>query len=394
MKALKNLKVIDLSQVMAGPYCTMSLADMGAEVIKVEKYPNGDDTREMGPYENGESYCYMMINRNKKGIRLNLKEPEGKEVFKKLIKEGDVLVENFRPGVVKKLGIDYETLKEINPKLIYCSISGYGQTGPYSHKGGFDIMAQGLSGIMSMTGEPDSRPAKVGIAIHDLAAALTAVNSILAAYIHRLESGNGQYIDISLVDSGLALTTWEAAAYFGAGEIPKKTGSRHRISAPYQGIKTKDGYVLVGAANQKLWEKFCENVVEKPEWIKDERFLSNYTRQQHIEDLEAMIEDIFQAEATHYWTAKMEKCGVPGGPILSYEETLQNEHVLARNMVEEVEHPIAGKMKVLGVPAKFSETPGKVRASAPTLGQHTKEVLKTLEISDEEIEELKNKHII
>ncbi|MDQ0338194.1 crotonobetainyl-CoA:carnitine CoA-transferase CaiB-like acyl-CoA transferase [Caldalkalibacillus uzonensis] len=394
MKALHKMKIVDVTQVMAGPYCTMVLGDLGAEVIKVEKYPKGDDTRDMGPYVNGESYCYMMINRNKKGIRLNLKKEQGKEILLKLVETADVFVENFRPGVTKKLGIDYDTLRKINPGLIYCSISGYGQTGPYSHKGGFDIMAQGMSGIMSMTGEKDGGPCKVGIAIHDIAASMTAVYNILAAYIHKLETGQGQYIDVSLVESGLAWTIWEAAAYFGAGEVPQRTGTRHRVSAPYQGIKTKDGYVLVGAANQRTWENFCKLVVNKPEWIEDPRFVTNQDRQKHVDELEKLIEEIFVNETTEYWVTKMEQAGVPGGPILTYDQTLNNEHILSRNMVEEVEHPVAGTIKMLGIPAKLSGTPGTIHRPAPTLGQHTEEVLKELNFSGEEIARLKKDEVI
>lgn len=394
MKALQGMKIVDLTQVLAGPYCTMVLSDMGAEVIKIEKYPNGDDSRQMGPFINGESYCYMMVNRNKRGIRLNLKTKKGKEVLFKLIESADVVTENFRPGVTKKLGIDYDALKEINPGLIYCSISGYGQTGPYSHKGGFDIMAQGMSGVMSMTGEKGGDPAKVGIAIHDIAAGVTAANSILTAYIYKMKTGLGQYLDVSLVESGLAWTVWEAAEYFGTGGIPTPNGSRHRVSAPYQGFRTKDGYVLVGGANQRSWEKFCEHVVKKPEWIEDLRFLTNQDRQKNVDELEKCIEEVFVHHPTQYWVDMMEQAGVPGGPILTYDQTLTHEHILARKMVEEVEHPVAGRIKVLGIPSKFSETPGEVRVAAPILGQHTEDVLQELQFSSEEIQTLKKEEII
>jgi crotonobetainyl-CoA:carnitine CoA-transferase CaiB-like acyl-CoA transferase len=394
MKALQGMKVVDLTQVLAGPYCTMVLADMGAAVVKIEKYPNGDDSRQMGPFINGESYCYMMANRNKKGIRLNLKTEKGKEIISKLIESADVLTENFRPGVTEKLGIDYKTVKEINPGLIYCSISGYGQTGPYSHKGGFDIMAQGMSGVMSMTGDKGGAPAKVGIAMHDIAAGITAVNSILTAYIYKMKTGLGQYLDVSLVESGLAWTVWEAAEYFGTGGVPKPNGSRHRVAAPYQGFRTKDGYVLVGGANQRSWEKFCQHVVEKPEWMEDPRFLTNQDRQRNVDELEKCIEEELAHQTTQYWVDMMEQAGVPGGPILSYDQTLNHEHILARKMIEEVEHPVAGKIKVLGIPSKFSETPGEVRTASPILGQHTEEVLQELQFSAEKIQALKKEKII
>lgn len=377
-QALKGMKVIDLSQILAGPYCTMVLGDMGADVIKIEKYPNGDDTRAMGPFIHDESYMYMMVNRNKRGMCLNLKEEEGLNILYDLVKDADVFVENYRPGTAKKLGIDYDTLKEINPKLIYCSISGYGQTGPYRNKGGFDIMAQGLSGLIDMTGDKEGKPAKVGIAIHDIAAAETAIQSILTAYIHRLKGGEGQYIDISLVDSGLAWTVWEAAAYFGKGAVATRNGTAHRAAAPYQGFKTKDGFILIGAGNQKLWETLCHKVLQKPEWIKEERFLTNSIRTDNVEELETKIEQVLTTESSDYWLERLDTHGIPSGPILSYDQTLNNEHIQSRDMILEYEHPVGGSMKTLGFPAKFSATPGRLEKPAPLLGEHNEEILKEL----------------
>lgn len=393
-QALQGLKVIDLSQVLAGPYCTMVLADMGAEVIKIEKYPNGDDTRTMGPFVNEESHMYMMVNRNKKGVCINLKTTEGLALFKELIQSVDVLVENYRPGVTKKLGIDYDTLKAINPGLIYCSISGYGQTGPYSQKGGYDIMAQGLSGLMHMTGEADGRPVKVGFAVNDIAAAQTALQSILMAYIYKLRSGEGQYIDVSLVESGLAWTVWEAAAYFGKGELPGRTGTAHRVSAPYQGFKTQDDYILVGAGNQKLWEIFAAKVVNRPDWLDNPLFATNYSRAQHVRELEAEIESELLKHKAIYWLELLDKHGVPSSPIYSYDQTLNDPHILERGMVLSYEHPTAGPMRTLGFPAKFSQTPGQLTSAAPTLGQHNEEILQALNISGQAIQQLKAGKII
>jgi crotonobetainyl-CoA:carnitine CoA-transferase CaiB-like acyl-CoA transferase len=377
-KALEGMKVIDLSQVLAGPYCTMVLGDMGADVIKIEKYPLGDDTRTMGPYINEESYMYMMVNRNKRGMCLNLKEDEGRQSLYELVKTADVFVENYRPGVTKKLEIDYETLKKINPSLIYLSISGYGQTGPYSQKGGFDIMAQGLSGLMDMTGERNGKPVKVGIAIHDIAAAQTAIQSILMAYIHRLKSGEGQYIDVSLVDSGLAWTVWEAAAYFGKGEVPYRNGTAHRVSAPYQGFQTKDGFILIGAGNQKLWEKFCLNVTGKPEWLDDPRYATNSLRNEHVSELEKEIEEVLVSETSDFWLTLLDNQGIPAGPIYSYDQTLNDPHIKEREMIIKYDHPLAGTIQNLGFPAKFSETPGQLMRPAPLLGQHNQEILEEI----------------
>lgn len=394
-KALTGMKVVDLSQVLAGPYCSMVLGDMGADVIKVEKYPNGDDTRTMGgPSINGESYMYMMVNRNKRGICLNLKTDEGLAVLYNLIEDADVFIENFRPGITKKLGIDYDTLQSYNPNIIYCSISGYGQTGPYQHKGGYDIMAQGLSGIMDMTGEKEGKPAKVGIAIHDIAAAQTAIQSILAAYIHQLKSGEGQYIDVALVDSGLAWTVWEAAAFFGAGEVPERNGTAHRLAAPYQGFETKDGAILIGAANQKLWETFCRHVMDKPEWIEDARFATNSSRAAHITELEAMIEQVLQQHPAEHWLHLLETYGIPSSPIYSYEQTLHDPHIQAREMILEYTHPAGGVMKTLGFPAKFSETPGEITRPAPLLGQHNEEVLAGIGYSSQSIKDLQKDGVI
>src|SRR5699024_3938349 len=357
MLALDNVKVLDLSQIMAGPYCTMVLSDMGAEVTKIESFPNGDNSRGMSPIVNGQSYCFAMINRNKKSVALNLKSEAGIEVFRKLAIESDIIVENFRPGVTKKLGIDYDSMKRLNPGVIYSSISGFCQTCPYKNKGGLDIIAQGVSGLMSMTCEPDGSPAKVGVAINDLAAGATALYAILGAYIHKMKTGEGQYIDTSLVDAGLAWTIWESGAYFGSGEVPTQNGTRHRRSAPYQAYRTKDGYITVGTFNSRLWERFCYHVVQRPDWLNDDLYADKQARLTNVDILEREIEDIFMQEKTNYWIDKLDQAGVPGGPVNTYDQALSDPQILEREMVVEMEHPILGKINSLGIPTKLSKTP-------------------------------------
>ena len=384
---LEGVTVLDLTSVMAGPYCTMVLGDMGAEVIKVESF-EGDSSRRFDPKVNGESYCFAVLNRNKKSLALNMKEARGKEAFLKLAAKADIITENFRPGVVKKLGIDYTVVSKTNPAVIYASMSGFGQTGPYGRKGGFDIVAQGMSGIMMMTGYPGGRPAKVGIAMNDIASGVTALYSILGAYIGRLRSGHGQYIDTSLLEAGLAWTHWESGAYFGGGELPTATGTRHRRNAPYQAYKTRDGYVTVGANNSKLWTNFCTLVCNRPGWLKDPRFIDQAARVRNVDALEQEIEAVLTAEPTAYWVEKLDAAEVPGGPVYRYEQILDDPHVKARNMVVEIEHPRIGRMKTLGIPVKSSGELLAIRSPAPLLGQHSAEVLRKAGYSDSDIEAL------
>jgi crotonobetainyl-CoA:carnitine CoA-transferase CaiB-like acyl-CoA transferase len=386
---LTGLKVLDLSQIMAGPYCTMVLGDLGAEVIKIEKPTTGDDSRQMGPYVDGESACFAHINRNKRGIVLDIKDSRGREIVYDLTRWADVVIENFRVGVTARLGVDYATLSKINPKLIYCSISGYGQTGPYALKGGFDLVAQGATGIMSITGEPGGRPLKSGIAIYDIGAGLTATYSILAAYIHQIKTGEGQHIDISLAECGLPWFAWEAAAYFVKGTVPQATGSRHRFDAPYQAFKTGDGYLVLGAANQRTWEQLCRDVIGRPDLIDDERFLTNNDRMENIDELEPLLESEFAKKDAQTWIERCVKASVPCGPINNFAEAMSDPHFLARGMVEEVEHPVFGNMKMIGMPAKFSKTPSSIRTSAPVMGRDTDAVLSDLGLSADQIGDLR-----
>src|SRR3990172_2437239 len=316
---LEGVKVLDFTAVMAGPYCTLMLADMGAEETKIENFPEGDGSRRFEPKVNGESYCFAVLNRNKQSLALDVKQPQGKDIFMRLAAKADIVVENYRPGVTRKLGIDYDSVKAVNPAIIYASISGFGQTGPYGGRGGFDIIAQGMSGIMRMTAEPGGRPAKVGIAMNDIAAGSTALYAILASYIKRLKTGEGAYLETSLLEAGLAWTFWEFGAYFGSGEIPLANGTRHRRSTPYQAYQTEDGYVTVGANNDKLWTNFCTQVLAKPQLLEDPRFETLSARLQNIDVLQDEIEKVFMTRPTSHWVSKLDAAAVPGGPVYSYD---------------------------------------------------------------------------
>ena len=388
MLPLDGFRVLDLSRFLSGPYTTMVLAELGADVVKVERFPEGDDSRRLGPKVNGESYPFGMPNRSKRSLAVDLKSETGRDLFLRLAAESDLIIENFRPGVVRRLGIDYESVKAVRSDILYCSISGFGQTGPYRDRPGFDIMAQGVTGFLRMTGQPDGRPAKVGIAINDIAAGATAIYSIMAAQMMRERTGEGQYIDISLVDAGLAWTLWEAGAYFGSGEVPAAAGTRHRRSTPYQAFRTADGYVTIGANNDKLWKRFAEDIVQRPEWLTDPRFATLPDRMDHIDELEQEIESVTTTRTTEEWVEICDKAGVPGGPVLTYDETLADPHVVARDMVVDLEHPIIGPMRTVGTGARFSGLDFEVRGPAPWLGQHTTEVLAERGLSEDEIARL------
>jgi crotonobetainyl-CoA:carnitine CoA-transferase CaiB-like acyl-CoA transferase len=385
---LHGFRVLDLSRFLSGPYGTMVLAELGADVVKVERFPEGDDSRRLSPKVEGESYPFAMPNRSKRSLALDLKKPAGRDLFLRLAAESDLVMENFRPGVVRRLGIDYDSVRAVRPDILYCSISGFGQTGPYRDRPGFDIMAQGVGGFLRMTGQPDGRPAKVGIAVNDIAAGATAIYSVLAAQMVRQRTGEGQYIDISLVDAGLAWTLWEAGAYFGNGEVPAPAGTRHRRSTPYQAYRTSDGYVTIGANNDRLWQRFVNDALDRPEWLTDPRFATLTDRMAHIDVLEQEIEAITRTRTTTEWVEVLDKAGVPGGPVLTYDETLADPHVLARDMVVDLHHPIIGPMRTVGTGARFSGMDYEVRGPAPWLGQHSAEVLAEHGLTDDEIARL------
>ncbi len=383
---LANLRVLDVSQIMAGPYCCMLLGDMGADVIKVEAPGAGDQTRRaMGFRLKGEdSGGFLALNRNKRSVEIDLKHPEGREAFYALVRQADILVENNRPGVAARLKIDFETLHAINPRLVYASISGFGQTGPWSRRPGLDLIAQASCGAMSVMGEAGGAPMKSSVPFADLGAALFAAYAILSAIIGRQTSGRGQYIDASLYETALGLSVWESAEFWGTGRVPAPLGSANRMSAPYQAVRAADRYMVIGAANNKLWSALCE-VIGRPELPRDPRFVDNVGRLKHRGELIPLIEEALAAAPADAWVERLLAAGVPAAPILNYEEALDTEQARAREMVMEIDHPVEGRVKVLGFPVKLSATPQQVRRPAPLLGQHTEEVFRELGMASEQV---------
>ena len=388
MGPLKGIKVIELAQIMAGPTCGMLLADMGADVIKVEKLPGGDDTRSYSdPSIGGEAAAFMMLNRNKYGIAVNLKVPGGLEVVKKLLADADVVTENYRKGTLEKLGLGYEVLKELNPRLVYCAVSGYGRTGPYADKGGFDLIAQGFSGLMSVTGEPGGAPMKSGSSIADINAGILAALGIVSALVSRAQTGVGQMVETSLMEAAIQQTYWQSAIFLATGVNPRPSGSSHILTAPYQAFPTKDGWINIGGANQSNWERIA-TVIGLPKLVADARFKTNADRMAHKQELADLIAARTRTRTSADWINHLEASGVPAGPINKIGDMLADPQVEAREMVVEVNHARAGKMKTLGLPIKFSETPGGVRSAAPVLGQHTRAILMSLGYSPAEIKAL------
>jgi crotonobetainyl-CoA:carnitine CoA-transferase CaiB-like acyl-CoA transferase len=386
MGPLAGLKVVDLTHVMAGPTCTMMLADMGAEVIKVERSPSGDDTRLSIPPKIGDQAAsFMMMNRNKRGIVLDLKKEGGAAVLRRLISDADVLVENFGPDVMERLGFGYEGVKSSNPGLIYCSLSGFGRTGPYRHRRGFDLVAQAMSGIMTFTGDgPDSPPAKCGPPISDITAGILAALGIVSAYSHRLKTGEGQWVETSLFEAALVQTYWQSAIALATGEAPRAMGSAHPLNAPYQAFQAADGWIVVGGANQKNFARMLE-ALGAPELVSDPRFAANAGRMANLPALEAELADRFRTKPAAHWLELLENAGVPCGPVNDMLQALSDPQTVAREMVVEVQHPTAGPVQALGLPIKFSATPGEIRKAAPLLGEDTRAVLRELGFSEDEI---------
>jgi crotonobetainyl-CoA:carnitine CoA-transferase CaiB-like acyl-CoA transferase len=386
---LVDMRVLDLAHVMAGPTCGRMLADMGADVIKIEKVDGGDDTRRMLPPDiKGESAAFMMMNRNKRGIVLDLKKPAARAVLKRLVETADVLIENYRHDTLEKLGLGYEELRKINPGLIYCAISGFGRTGPYATQGGYDLIAQGMSGLMSITGEgPGRPPVKVGSPACDITAGLIGAMGVCAAYAHKLRTGEGQLVDTSLFEAGITLTYWQSAICLATGVSPGPMGSAHPLNGPYQAFQTKDGWMNVGASNQKMFPQLCA-LLGQPQLAEDARFRTGRDRMNNLEVLIATLAPHFKTRTTADWLAELERLGIPSGPVLSIGDMHKHPQTLAREMISAVEHPVAGRVETIGLPVKFSATPGAVLTPSPLFGEHTREVLAEAGFSAAEIEAL------
>jgi CoA:oxalate CoA-transferase len=391
---LEGIKIIDLTAAMAGSCCTQLLADFGASVIKIEPLGKGDMLRDFGPpFVEGESYYFLLNNRNKRSMTLNLQSEKGKKIFCKLASTADIVIENFRPSVKRKLKIDYDDLKEENPRLIYASISGFGQSGPYENRGGFDPIAQGMSGLASVTGWKQTGPVRVGVAIADSLAGIFATYGILIALLEREKSGKGQRVETSLLEGSIAILGFQAAKYFGTNERPEPQGNDHAMMSPYGTFKTKDGYMNIAAGNQAMWERLAK-ILGLEHLIQDKRFLTVADRVINRPELTKLLEEKLVGKTTKEWEALLDEAGVANGPILYIDEVFQDRQVLHQKMLLEMDHPTVGKIKTLGFPAKLSRTPGQLRLPPPLLGQHTEEVLKELGYSLQEIETMRTEGVI
>jgi Predicted acyl-CoA transferases/carnitine dehydratase len=392
---LAGTKVVELAHIMAGPVCGLMLADMGADVVKVEKIPGGDDSRRMVPPTiDGESAAYMMMNRNKRGLALDLKTAEGKDVLQRLIAGADVVIENYRRGTMEKLGFGYDAMRAINPGIVFCEISGFGRSGPLADQGGFDLIAQGMSGLMSITGEgPGRPPVKVGAPVTDITAGLLGAMGVMAALVERQRTGQGQRVDTSLFEAGIIHTYWQSAIRFATGVNPGPMGSAHPLNGPYQAFPTADGWINIGAANQTNWLRLTE-ALEARHLQDDPRFADNAHRMKHLPELEELLSGILRHRTTADWLAVLEKAGVPAGPVLSIAEMHEHPHTKARDMVVKVDHSRAGPVQTIGLPIKFSRTPGSVRCAAPTFGEHSRAVLAELGYDAATIDALANAKVV
>ncbi|MDF2502210.1 MAG: yfdE 2 [Anaerosporomusa subterranea] len=394
MKPLKGVVVLDLSRVLAGPYASMMMADYGATMVKIEPPRVGDDSRAYGPFVGKESAYFMSLNRNKRSMTLNLKEQAAKDLFREMVKKADVVLENYRPGTMEKFGLGYEELKQINPKIIYATCSGFGQTGPYVHKPAYDIIVQAMGGIMSVTGPEGGEPTRVGASVGDIIAGLFTTIGVLMALYHRERTGEGQLVDVGMLDCQVAVLENAISRYLVSGEVPQPIGNRHPSITPFAAYTAKDGHIIVGAGNDRLWEKLC-NLIERTDLLADERFSTNLKRTQNVNELKVILDAVFKVKTIDQWMKALEAAGVPCAPINTVDKIINDPQIKAREMIVELEHPVAGHMKVPGVPIKFSATPGSVDTPAPLLGQHTEELLhELLGLSKEQVDELRAKNAI
>ncbi len=388
---LQGIKVIELAHVMAGPTCARMLADMGADVIKVEKVPGGDDTRRdtvPGEVDDQSSHAFMMMNRNKRGVAINLKTPAGRAVLRRLLETADVLIENYRHDTMAKLGLGWDDLKTEFPRLVYCAVSGFGRSGPYAERGGFDLIAQGMTGLMSITGTEDScAPVKVGPPITDIAAGVLAAMGVTAALYARQRTGRGQFVDTSLLEAGVIFTYWHSAMTFATGNSPGPLGSAHPLSAPYQAYRTSDGWITLGAASEANWRRLAAEC-GYPGLGEDPRFADNAGRMANKAALDSVLEPVFRSRTSRDWLAALEAIGVPAGPIMTVPEMHRDPQVIARQMVPTLEHPRRGAVPTIGFPVKFSDTPVEIRRAAPDYGEHTTEVMLQHGFSEAEISRL------
>ena len=394
MKPLEKLVVLDLTRVLAGPYSAMMMGDFGADILKIEQPEVGDDSRAFGPFVGKESAYYMSLNRNKRSMTLNFKEQGARDLFKEMVKKADVVLENYRPGTMEKFGLGYDVLKEINPKIIYAACSGFGETGPYSQKPAYDIIVQAMGGIMSITGQEGGEPTRPGASIGDIIAGLFTTIGVTMALYHRAMTGEGQKIDVAMLDCQVAILENAISRYLVNGVVPGPLGNRHPSITPFEAFTASDGHVIVGAGNDRLWKKLCE-MIGKEELLTDERFLTNSLRTTNQKALKPILDAVFKNKTIDQWLAMLEEAGVPCAPINTVDRVVNDPQVKAREMLVEIEHPVAGKMHVPGVPIKMYKTPGSVDTPAPTLGQHTEEILnELLGLSKEDVDALRAKNVL
>jgi CoA:oxalate CoA-transferase len=396
MKLLEGIRVLDLSRVLAGPYCTMILGDFGADVVKIEPPGTGDDSRAFGPFVGKESAYFMSLNRNKRSITLNLKDNKARELFKQMVSNADVVVENYRPGTMGKFGLGYEELKAINPRIIYAACSGFGHTGipQWVQAPAYDVIVQGMGGVMSITGQEGGEPTRVGASIGDITAGLFTAVGVMGALFHRAITGMGQKVDVSMLDCQVAILENAIARYLTSGLVPAPIGNRHPSITPFEAFKTKDGYIIIAVGNDKLWKTFCD-LIQRSDLVTDERFATNAKRTENQKQLKVVLTEVFAGKTTDEWIGLLEQVGIPCGPINTVDQIIHHPQIQARNMIVENIHPVAGSVKMAGVPVKFSETPGGIERHAPLLGQHTEEVLhEILGLNKDEVNRLKEAGVL